>query len=198
MISLPCRLAVHSARRSAWRNLQNASKLFISRAIIYQISVPLNTIPLPAARIQRRLSGFRPDRAVPAPDRIDPARNALISLMIEKIRRICYTVQDDESAAGQQKHSSRRLAGELIHTGEAGMGPTSQKMRKPAPETEPLHAGTGWQEEDLSGPRIFVNRCRTPGTQKSPAAETAEVSERRAPPVQRTRLCSHERGLSGI
>ena len=78
------------------------------------------------------------------------------------------------------------------------MGPTSQKMRKPAPETEPLRTGTGWQEEDLSGPRIFVNRCRTPGTQKSLAAETAEVSERRAPPVQRTRLCSRERGLSGI
>ena len=33
---------------------------------------------------------------------------------------------------------------------------TSQKMRKIAPELDPLRLGTGWKPEDLSKPQIFI------------------------------------------
>ena len=32
----------------------------------------------------------------------------------------------------------------------------SQKMRQLAPELDPLRIGTGWKEEDLSKPQIFI------------------------------------------
>ena len=32
----------------------------------------------------------------------------------------------------------------------------SQKMRELAPELDPLRIGTGWKEEDLSKPQIFI------------------------------------------
>ena len=35
---------------------------------------------------------------------------------------------------------------------------TSQKMRKVAPELDPLRLGTGWKLEDLSKPQIIVER----------------------------------------
>ena len=34
---------------------------------------------------------------------------------------------------------------------------TSQVMRKLAPEQDPLRLGTGWTEEDLSKPQIFLS-----------------------------------------
>ena len=33
---------------------------------------------------------------------------------------------------------------------------TSQKMRKLAPELDPLRIGTGWKKEDLSKPQIII------------------------------------------
>ena len=33
---------------------------------------------------------------------------------------------------------------------------TSQKMRKLAPELDPLRLGTGWRPEELSKPQIFI------------------------------------------
>ena len=33
---------------------------------------------------------------------------------------------------------------------------TSQKMRKQAPELDPLRIGTGWRAEDLGKPQIFI------------------------------------------
>lgn len=33
---------------------------------------------------------------------------------------------------------------------------TSQKMRKLAPELDPLRLGTGWKKEDLSKPQILI------------------------------------------
>ena len=33
---------------------------------------------------------------------------------------------------------------------------TSQKMRKLAPELDPLRIGTGWKPEDLSKPQIII------------------------------------------
>ena len=34
---------------------------------------------------------------------------------------------------------------------------TSQKMRKLAPELDPLRIGTGWRPEDLAKPQVFIS-----------------------------------------
>ena len=39
---------------------------------------------------------------------------------------------------------------------EVFMELTSQKMRKTAPELDPLRIGCGWKKEDLSKPQIMI------------------------------------------
>ena len=48
-------------------------------------------------------------------------------------------------------------SGTGFRTHRGGVGVlTSQKMRKAAPEMDPLRLGTGWKKEDLEKPQIFI------------------------------------------
>lgn len=62
---------------------------------------------------------------------------------------------------------------------------TSQKMRKIAPEMDPLRIGCGWKKEDLSKPQIMIESTAGdshPGSGHLPvpSSDTAVPKHRRA------------------